>query len=85
MSFYFAPTFKRVLGTTPYILQEASVEKATHVESAQPQIGSVIEEETVFHDRKNLPALNVNLNAVKAKATADILDDLDRKTAKKKK
>jgi len=78
-SFYYGPTYKRVLGTSPYILQEANIKKETHIESQQPQVGSVIQQEEEFHDRSDLPNLKVNLNSVKAKATADILNDLDSK------
>jgi len=83
-SFYFGPTYKRVLGTNPYTLQEANVEKETRVESQQPQIGEVIEEGEVFHDRNSLPNLKVNLNSIKAKATQDILDELDSKISTKR-
>jgi len=78
-SFYFAPTYKRVIGTSPYILQQANPIKETKIESQQPQIGGVVAEEEIFHDRNDLPNLKVNLNSVKAKATADILNALDSK------
>ena len=78
-SFYFAPTYKRVLGTSPYILQEASVVKEAQVESQQPQTGGVVEEVPEFHDRNNLPELSVNLNKVKEDVTKDILEKLDSK------
>jgi hypothetical protein len=84
MSFYFAPTYKRVIGTSPYILQESSVERETHVESQQPQSGAVVMEEEQFHDRDNLPNLKVNLNQIKVRATQDILDELDSKVSKLK-
>ena len=30
-SFYFAPTYKRVIGTAPYILQEVDIKKETRI------------------------------------------------------
>lgn len=84
-SFYFAPTFKRVIGTSPYTLQVVSPDEESHVETAQPQIAAAIELQPEYHQRDDLPDLKINLNTVKARATQDILKDLDSRFAKKQK
>eukprot|EP00664_Eupelagonemidae_sp_cell27_P001448 gene1448-4127_t len=68
----------------PYVLQEVNAEKEPKLESSEPQVGGVVEETPEYHDRDDLPDLKVNLNEVKARATHDILADLDNRIAKKK-
>jgi len=88
MSFYFAPTYKRCLGTEQYPIQEVTVKEQETLVEAQPQTAAVVAEVPQFHDRESLPKLNVNLNKIKADATLEILKDLDSRvngTHKKKK
>jgi len=85
MSFYYAPIYKKVLGTSNYPIQEVTVKSYTSMNTKQPQETAVIEEMPEFHDKEDLPNLNVNLNKIKHDATMEILKDLDSRVNRRHK
>ena len=83
MSFYHAPTYTRVIGTKPYLVQNVKPKVQAQVETEQPQETAKVKIEPEYHSSNDLPQIDYNLNKVRELASDDILKDLDQKVSKK--
>ena len=82
-TFYHGSRTKFVLGTSPYYAQQLDVKKQTNPLTETVQTNLVVEPETKYHAKENLPALDVDLKNIKKVAAADVVKDLGERVKPK--
>jgi len=82
-TFYHGSRTKFVLGTSPYYAQQLDVKKQTNPLTETVQTNLVVEPETKYHEKENLPTLDVDLKNIKKVAAADVVKDLGERVKPK--
>ena len=82
-TFYFGDRTRFVLGTSPYYVQEVNARKQENELTAVPQSNAIVEPRVQYHEREDLPPLEVNLAPIKKEAARDVVKILDERVAPK--
>ena len=85
-TFYFQNAPEFVLGTSPYYVQQVSVKKQENPLTAVPaSMASGLDEKKVqYHDKEELPPLDVDLSGIKKSAAEKIVRVLNDRVPKPK-